>query len=221
MADRSCLRWCVVLVLGGIACAPSVPSDETGGGSGSSDSGGSMGTTATTTASTTMTTAMTTLDTTGVPAGCAGDWVTGCQSYCAAIITCGIDAGPYEDCVTGCIAELAESTAECQVAQCDAFTCFGTLDCASLMNGNPDCEIAQQKADEVCGGGDESCYVGGGKTGTCEWGCSGPDYDHRVICDGPTCTCFDGDIFTAECPSDNVCDTFDALDAYAMACCGF
>lgn len=208
--------------VGGMGCAPSVPSDETGDGTGSSDSGGSMGTTASTTASTTATTATTTAETTGVPAGCAADWVTGCQSYCAAIITCGIDAGPYEDCVTGCIQELAEEPSECQLAQCDAFTCFGSLDCASLMAGNPDCEISQQSADEVCGrGGDETCYVGGGKGDTCEWGCSGPDYDHRLLCEGPTCTCFDGETFVAECPSDDVCATFDALEAYAMACCGF
>jgi len=139
LRDSLALVWCrpclvVLLVLG---CGPAVTTDDT-----STDTGGSADSTATT-AGTTATTApgtttTTTTGTTGAPT-CPADFVSGCQSYCAAEITCNPDLGPYEDCVNElCAADVAAASAECQQSFCEALTCYGGLDCATLQDGSPE-----------------------------------------------------------------------------------
>lgn len=211
-----------------LGCGPVIPSDDTGDGSGADDTGTDTGdsagtaTTAGTTATTTTagTTATTTAGTTVEPTGCPADYVTGCQSYCAAVVTCGLDDGSYEDCVTGCIGGLAEESAECQQVMCEGLTCYGLLDCASIENGSPECEAAIEKADEVCEGGGSKCLIGAGSDGSCEYVCGG-EIEQRLSCELGTCTCYENDVPYASCPTDGLCEMLDAVEDYAAACCGW
>ena len=218
-------------LLGG--CGPAVATDE---GTGEADSSGDATGTATTAGTTVGTTVGTTDPTTTTvgttattePAGCAGEWVGGCQSYCAALITCHPDLGTYEDCVNGCIDGFGALTPDCQVAWCEAYTCMGGLDCASFDNGNPDCDALGSAAEAMCGTatttdttvGDEDngCYVGGNEL-ECEYGCALED--HRFHCDQMACTCYVGDVETGGCAAAGACDNWDKLAGYAADCCGW
>jgi hypothetical protein len=168
---------------------------------------GDMTTTATTTATTSATA------TTGEPVGCATDWTTGCPSWCAAAITCDPSFGVYEECVMDCIAELGEEPPECQTAWCDAYTCWGGLDCATLMGaGSPECDALAAIADECSGGG-------GGPDGSCAYGCTDPD--RSLTCDAMGCICEENGVEVGACPTDGICDKLEAIEEFAKACCGW
>jgi hypothetical protein len=229
MVHRS--GWSLLLALG---CGPVISSDDTDAGDGSADdtgTGSSAETSATTsTAGTTTagtTTAGTTAGTTATtgttvePTGCAADYVSGCQSYCAAEITCDPESGIYEDCVNDlCDPGLAAASAECQQAFCEALTCYGVLDCNTLENGSPECETAVAKAEEVCDLGASECIVGESSGGSCEYICDG-EVERRMVCEAGSCACYENDVVFAECPIDGVCTDTATISDYAAACCGF
>jgi hypothetical protein len=222
------------VLLGG--CAPQVGTE---GGGTDDDSGSTTATTAgtattpsDTTASTTMTTSAdttattsTTTTTTGEPT-CASDWVSGCQSYCAALITCHPDLGSYEECVMDCVNEIADLGAECQFAWCEAYSCFGGLDCATLDNGSPECDELGYVAESLCFGNDDvttggkdSCGIGGNGSDECEYSCLGTG--RRFVCVADLCTCYENDNAVAGCESNGVCDDLGNLPDYSMDCCGW
>lgn len=213
-----------------LGCGPVISSDDTDAGDGSADdsgTGSSADTTASTTATTTTagttagTTATTTTGTTVEPTGCAVDYVSGCQSYCAAEITCDPEVGIYEECVNElCGPDLAAASAECQQVFCEALTCYGVLDCNTLENGSPECETMIAKADEVCDLGGSECIVGASSDGSCEYICDG-EVERRMVCEAGSCGCYENDIVFAQCPIDGVCTDTDAISDYAAACCGF
>lgn len=62
--------------------------------------------------------------------------------------------GAYEECVHSCVAEIPELDLPCQVGLCEAFACYGALDCATLDAGSPECEAMFEAVDE-CVIGDE------------------------------------------------------------------
>lgn len=210
------------------ACGPAIDTDDGAGTGDDGDSSSGSGTSATTTtaSSTTATTTIGTTDgttttttTTGPAPGCAEDYVIGCQSYCAASLTC--DPGPdgaYEECVNGCIGEIPEGDVPCQVALCEAFACFGALDCATLDAGAPECE-AMLEANGECLTGDD-CFYGGSSEGECEYGCSG-EVDRSLRCNVEVCTCYENDVPGESCPADGVCKDFEQLDELAVFCCGW
>ncbi len=222
--------WTIAATL--FACGPNVSTEESGGDGdeGDTSSGGdttentSAVTMTTATTMTTMTTdatmtAATVTDDTGPPPTCDDSFVIGCQSYCAALITCHPDEGTYEECVTSCSEELAQSEPICQVAQCEAFACAGTLDCASLDNDAQGCEDTFAKAEEACGG-DEVCSVGGGPKDTCELSCSGPP-ERTLRCEIDGCSCYEDGELVSECALMMPCFDLGALDQVALECCGW
>jgi hypothetical protein len=219
----------VMLVLG---CAPSVSSGDTGSGNGDDDSStsGVISGTATAASTTATTTTATTTTTTGTPPGCTEDFVPGCQSYCAAVVTCDPDNGPYEDCVTGCVTELAGYTPECQVAYCEAYACVGTLDCATLEAGSADCDAMLAAAGDQCGraetdggdSGDTACSASIGPDGmSCVWTCKIDGIEQALDCAEGTCTCLENGVETASCPDSDICELIDSIDDYAKGCCGW
>lgn len=174
------------------------------------------------------TTATTTTSTTGEPAGCASDWVTGCQSYCAALITCHPELGSYEQCVMDCVNEIVDYPSECQLAWCDAYTCFGTLDCATLDDGSPMCDELGNVAESLCFGdetgvgevtGDGTCGIGSNGGDECEYSCL--DTGRRFVCVADLCTCYEGDNAVAGCDSMGACSDLGNLPDYSMDCCGW
>lgn len=219
---------CRVVLLSGfvLGCGPAVTTDESGDltaadGDTGTTTADATATTAGTTAATTATTAMTTVGTTTEPAGCATDFVTGCQSNCAAAVTCNPgdpELGTFEECVMQCTAELIELPPACQQAWCEALACTGTLDCKSLKIGTAECDALFAATDEACAGDD--CFVGAGADGMCEYGCNG-GVELRLRCDASVCVCFEDDIETASCPADGICNALDGLDDYGAACCGW
>lgn len=225
--------WTIAATLFG--CGPNVSTDESGADGDDDDSGTDGSTTETTmttvatmtTATTmttmttvaTMTTPTTVADDTGDPPTCDDSFVIGCQSYCAALITCHPDEGTYEECVTSCSEELAESEPICQVAQCEAFSCAGTLDCASLDNNAQGCEDSFAKAEEACGG-DEACLVGAGPEDTCVLSCPGPP-EQTLRCEIDGCSCYEDDELVSECALMMPCFDLAGLDQIALECCGW
>jgi hypothetical protein len=214
-----------------LACGPAVDSEGTG--DEDDDSSSSSGTTPGTTTATTMTTVSTTesptTTTTGVPAGCSTDFVSGCQSYCAAVVTCTADNGPYEDCVTSCIDELAGYTPECQVAFCEGYACVGTLDCATLETGIGECSEIFSAAGELCGASDEgdvtdvgdtACTTGGDGI-SCDWSCDIDGFVRELSCSGGTCFCFEDGVQISSCSDGGICEIPDSLEEYAKGCCGW
>jgi hypothetical protein len=210
------------------ACGPAIDVDD--GAGTDDDSGGSTGsgTTATTTSTTATTTigttdgtstTTTTTGTTGPAPTCAEDYVLGCQAYCATTLTCnpGPD-GAYEECVSGCVDELASTDAACQVALCEAFACYGTIDCATLDAGAPECEALIEANDE-CFVGDD-CFYGSSSDGQCQYGCDG-EVERDLRCDVELCICTEDGVETAVCPSNDVCENFDVLAELAKSCCGW
>lgn len=213
-------------------CGPNVSTND--GDDGADDDSGTDGTTTANTMTTdatmttattatasatmtaTMTTATTVVDDTGDPPTCDDAFTIGCSSYCAALITCHPDEGSYEDCVTSCQTDLAEEEPLCQVAQCQAFSCAGTLDCASLDDDAAGCEDTFAKAEEACGG-DEVCAVGAGPEETCEYSCG----DQVLRCQPEGCSCYEADELIAECALMAPCTDLDALDEIAFECCGW
>jgi len=212
-------------------CGPNVSSDESGDGGDDDSSSGdataattsmttaTTATTMTTMSTATMTTATTVADDTGAPATCDDSFVIGCQSYCAALITCHPDEGTYEDCVTSCQTDLAEEEPVCQLAQCEAFACAGTLDCASLDDDALGCEDTFAKAEEACGG-DEVCSVGEGPANTCEYSCSGPP-EHTLRCEPTGCSCYEDGELVGECALMEPCADIGDLADVAIECCGW
>lgn len=216
-----------------LGCGPAVSTDDTGGsapddsGTGTDTTAGtattaSTGTAAETTASTSPGTSPDpTAGTTAVPSTCASDYVTGCQSYCAATITCDPESGEYEACVTSCAADIARESVECQTQYCEALSCYGALDCVSLETNSPECDALAEKTDEVCEGGGSKCLIGAGSDGTsCSYTCGG-EIVQRVSCEGGSCVCYEDDVQIAECPADDICANLDAIEEYASACCGW
>ncbi|MBC8068068.1 MAG: hypothetical protein IAG13_07025 [Deltaproteobacteria bacterium] len=214
-----------------LACGPNVDSDGTGADESSSSSGGTTpgSTSPTTTMSTTLSTTDATTTTTGVPPGCNTDFVSGCQSYCAAVVTCDPANGPYEDCVTSCIDELAAYTPECQIAFCEGYACVGTLDCATLANGIGECSEIFSAAGDLCGvadegevsdDGDTACTTGGDEI-DCSWACDMDGFDRELSCSGGTCFCFQNGAEVGSCPDGGICEIPDSLEEYAKGCCGW
>jgi hypothetical protein len=213
-----------------LACGPNVDSEGTGPGaeeSSSSSGGQAPGTTSPTTMSTTLGTTDGT--TTGMPAGCSTDFVSGCQSYCAAVVTCDPENGPYEDCVTSCIDELAAYTPECQVAFCEGYACVGTLDCATLENGIGECSEIFSAAGDQCGiadegdvseVGDTACTTGGDGI-DCDWQCDLDGFDRGLSCSGGTCLCLEDGVQVGSCPDGGICEIPDSIEDYAKGCCGW
>jgi hypothetical protein len=220
--------WMIAATL--FACGPNVSTDgsEDDGGDDDSSSGDPTTTTATTATTmttdatmtaATMTTATTVTDDTGTPVTCEDSFVIGCQSYCAALITCHPDEGTYEECVTSCQTDLAEEEPVCQLAQCEAFACAGTLDCASLDNDALGCEDTFAKAEEACGG-DEVCGIGEGPGNTCEFSCSGPP-EQTMRCQPDGCECYEDGELVAECALMEPCTDIGVIDQIALECCGW
>lgn len=222
------LRSSLAMVLCG--CGPLVAGDDDGGADTSADesstdttAGTSVGTA--TTAPSTMSTGVDT-STTSEPVTCASDWLPGCQSYCAALITCQPDIGTYEACVTGCIDGFSVLTPDCQAAWCEAYTCLGGLDCASLETSTPECDALGGAAESICpaidmttSDTDGECFGGeGGEEDVCELGCD----DRLMQCDGTTCSCEAGGMPTGSCPQpEGLCSAFEKLDDFAAECCGW
>lgn len=214
-------------------CGPAVPTDETGGGDAteSADAGSDevSGPDATATMTMTMTgvdtatdaTVGTTVGTTVEPVGCATEFVSACQAYCATVITCDPESGIYEECVTGCGEELATETPDCALARCELYACFGTLSCDQLATGAAECDALAGEVAGLCGNGDDDvgCFFDAGPT-SCEYGCSGTP-SLRIACDQVTCTCFENEIETGSCDAGDACATSDVLEEYGKTCCGW
>jgi hypothetical protein len=226
-------RFAAAVLAWVVACGPAVSTDDTGAGTDDGDSGNaddtgttttststSTGTTMSTTAPSTETTAGTTAGTTVDPSACAADFVSGCQSYCAATITCDPARGVYEECVTGCVQGITESSVECQTTYCEGLTCLGGLDCASLDSGTPECNAIIDKAERICFNEGDLCSIGVGPDGACEFRCLG-EVEQRLSCALGTCVCFENDVKTEACPAEDVCNDLGSIEAYADACCGW
>lgn len=223
------------VLLGG--CAPQVGTeggetdDDSGPGTGTAASTvatAAEGTTVATTMSTSVGTTATTTTTTTGEVGCAGDWVSGCQSYCAALITCHPDLGSYEQCVMDCVNEIADLGTDCQTAWCEAYTCFGGLDCATLDNGSPDCDELGAAAENLCFGsetgvgeitGDGTCSIGSNGGDECEYSCE--TTGQRFVCTADLCTCYQDGNAVAGCESMGICADLGNLSDYAVDCCGW
>ena len=219
------VRCSLAMILCG--CGPLVAGDEDGGAESSADetsTDASVGT-ATTAPATTSTGVDT--STTSAPVTCASDWLPGCQSYCAALITCQPEIGTYEACVTGCIDGFSVLTPDCQAAWCEAYTCLGGLDCASLETSTPECDALGGAAESICppidmtttSDTDGECFGGeGGEEDVCEIGCD----DRLMHCDGMTCSCEAGGMPTGSCVQpEGLCSAFEKLDDFAAECCGW
>jgi hypothetical protein len=156
----------------------------------------------------------------GTTAACTANWLSGCQSFCAATVTCDPTQGSFEACVQGCSDALTEASSGCQQARCAALECKGALDCTTLAAGSPACDAIDSDATEVCNG-DAGVVVG----------CAGYDYvdgscavicddDHSMRCADSTCTCFTGDTVVGSCELEAACTGLNADIGYDD-CCGF
>jgi hypothetical protein len=83
-----------------------------------------------------------------------------CQAYADKANECGV-VGEYDP-AQYCAMVLTYDAmygAECVMAQSDYFACLAALDCAAIMDDQPDCEAESAVSNAACGGGGSS---GGG-----------------------------------------------------------
>ena len=203
-----------------LACGPVVSTDSGGDAGGDEESTRGSATTEDPTVEsasdpTTGTTAIPG-DATGTPPMCADAWAIGCQSYCAAVVTCDPENGPFEECVNECTTELLKDPGECQVAWCEAYSCIGLLDCPTIDAGDATCDALWAEADECSP--DVACLASSGP-GTCELRCFDPD--RRISCDAARCDCFEGEVQIASCEFTGACDEPAGLDIAAGECCAW